>query len=399
MLFLRLFRESYIMALQAISVNKVRTFLSLLGITIGIFSIIAVFTVFDSIEMKLRKNIESLGSNVLYITKWPWVGSSDFPWWKYIKRPESKVDEMEVIKKKSVLADAVAYYVAINRNIKYNTRTFDNAAVIAASYDMDKAFALNVDQGRYFTQIECQAGRPVAIVGADIAEKLIGNPNALGDRITLFGQKVEIIGMLKKVGGGSFDRSTDNWVIIPVNFGRNYININQGHLEASIIVMARANVTNDDLRDEVRGIMRSVRKLKPTIEDDFEINESSAITKQFQSVFGVISLVGWLIGGFSLLVGGFGIANIMFVSVKERTPQVGIQKSLGAKKYFIMLQFLFEAVFLALLGGILGLLIVWGLTFAASSAMKIDLVLTLKNISLGIGVSGAIGLISGLFHE
>jgi putative ABC transport system permease protein len=397
MLFIRLFRESYLMAINAIAINKVRTFLSLLGITIGIFSIIAVFTVFDSIEIQLRKNIESLGSNVLYIQKWPWMGGPDFPWWKYIKRPETRVTELEEIKKRSNLSDAAAYYVAVSRTIKYKNKVFENAAVISGSFDIDKVFAFTIAQGRYFSQLEAQNGRAVAIVGFDIADKLLGNTAAIGQKINIFGQQVEIIGILKKVGGGTFDRSTDSWVIIPVDFGRNYVNLNKGDLEASIMVRARPGVMNDELRDELRGIMRSVRKLKPSVEDNFEINESSVIEKQFESVFGVISIVGWIIGGFSLLVGGFGIANIMFVSVKERTPQIGIQKSLGAKNFFILSQFLFEAVFLAVLGGILGLLIIFLLTLLVNASTSMTLVLTLKNISIGVGVSAIIGLISGLF--
>jgi putative ABC transport system permease protein len=168
------------------------------------------------------------------------------------------------------------------------------------------------------------------------------------------------------------------------------------NLQGTIIVKAKPAVSLDEMRDELTGIMRAVRKLKPKAEDNFVINQTDIISKGFDQLFGVIALVGWIIGGFSLLVGGFGIANIMFVSVKERTRLIGIQKSLGAKKYFIMLQFLFEAIFLSLLGGILGLIIVFILSFTISHVFDWSLVLTQKNILLGIFVSAFIGFVSGL---
>ena len=217
----------------------------------------------------------------------------------------------------------------------------------------------------------------------------------MGQRIKVFGQKVEIIGLLKKQGNVNFGPGNDNMVMLPVNFARNFIDIKRDNIGATIMVRAKPNVGNDELTDELTGVMRSLHKLKPGVEDDFSVNETSAISKQFDSLFKIVSIVGWIIGGFSLLVGGFGIANIMFVSVKERTAQIGIQKAMGAKNYFILLQFLFEAIFLALFGGILGLAIIYLLTLAVSAALDMKLILTTGNIMLGIGVSGAIGLISG----
>jgi len=397
MLFLRLFRESYLFALKAIAVNKVRTFLSLMGITIGIFSVISVLTVFDSIEITIRKSVESLGNNVLFIQKWPWGGGEDYPWWKYMKRPETRPQEEEEIVKRSNLTAAAGYYFATMKNVKYQGNTYENAAIVAASYDYDKVQAFNIDQGRYFTFQESQTGRPVAIVGHDITNEIMGNADPMGKQILVFGRKVQIIGTFKKEGNDNFGQSSDKWVLIPVNFGRNFIDLNSFNIESAILVRGKPNIPNDELRDELTGIMRSIRKLKPGAEDNFAINEMSIVTQLFDQVFRVISLVGWIVGGFSLLVGGFGIANIMFVSVKERTAQIGIQKSLGAKNYFILLQFLFEAIFLALLGGILGLLIIYAGTVIVSKMADMTLMLTSKNIILGLSVSGFIGLVSGLF--
>lgn len=397
MLYLRLIRESFVFARQAIVANKVRTFLSLLGITIGIFSVISVLTVFDSIEMKLRKNIEELGSNVLFVQKWPWEMGGDIPWWDYMKRPETRFQEMEEIQKRSNLTDAAAYYVATRRNIKLNGITFEDAIIIAASHEYEKVETVDLSQGRYFTLAESQGGRSVAVVGTKIIKELIGEADAIGKELSIFGRKVEIIGIFKEEGDNAFGGSKDNWVMMPVNFGRNFIDLNSHNLEASIMVRGKKNITNEALRDELTGIMRSVRKLKPGIKDNFAINETSMITKGFDQIFGVIAIVGWIIGGFSLLVGGFGIANIMFVSVKERTAQIGIQKSLGARNAFILQQFLFEAVFLSILGGLFGLLLIYIGTLIVTNFAGMELVLSVRNIVIGLSVSAFIGLVSGLF--
>jgi putative ABC transport system permease protein len=398
MLYLRLIRESFAFAMQAIVANKVRTFLSLLGITIGIFSVISVLTVFDSIEMKLRKNIEELGSNVLYIQKWPWGGGADFAWWEYMKRPETRLQEMEEIQKRSSLAEATGYYVATERNIKTNGVTFENATIIGASHEYDKVNTVNLEKGRFFTLAESQGGRPVAIIGTKIIKELLPNViDPIGMQLTIFGRKVEIIGTFKEEGDNAFGGSNDRWVVLPVNFARNFIDLESQNIGSSILVKGKKGVSNEALRDELTGIMRSIRKLKPTVKDNFSINETSIITQAFDQVFGVVAIVGWLVGGFSLLVGGFGIANIMFVSVKERTAQIGIQKSLGARNAFILQQFLFEAIFLSMLGGLFGLFIIYIGTILVTKFAGLELVLTLKNIILGLSVSAIIGLVSGLF--
>ncbi|MHC1777196.1 MAG: ABC transporter permease [Lentimicrobium sp.] len=394
-IFVRLLRESYLFALSAIVVNKVRTVLSLLGITIGIFSIISVFTVFDSIERTLRDSINSLGSNVLFVQKWPWAFGGDYPWWKYMKRPEPTMADLQEIQRRSQAAEASTYLVQMNRTVKHAGSSVDNASVVAVSHDYSVVNSIEFADGRYFTAEESAGGRPVAIIGDEISQTLFSGTEPIGKRIKIFGQQLEVIGLLKKEGEKSFGNSNDNQVLIPVNFGRNFIDLKGDNIGAAIMVRGKPMVSNDELSDELTGIMRSVHKLKPGAEDDFSINETSVISKGFDQLFSVVSIVGWIIGGFSLLVGGFGIANIMFVSVKERTAQIGIQKSMGAKNYFILQQFLFEAVFLSIFGGIVGLLIIFIITKLISLTMDMNLVLTFGNIALGIGVSGLIGLVSG----
>ena len=396
MIILRLLRESFDFAIQAIIVNKLRTMLTLLGITIGIFSVISVFTVVDSLEHKIESSISELGSNVVYIQKWPWEFSMDFPWWKYVDRPVSKVREADEIIKRSQLTEAVSFVMSINKKVQSETSSSENTTVMGVMHDFDKTWAFSIEQGRYFSETELVSGRNVALIGPEIANVLFLNSVPLGKQIKIWGSKIQIIGVFKKKGEDSFGESTDNIVVLPARFIANYEVVDSEFNNPMIIVKAKENVSNEDLRQELRGIMRSIRKLKPYQEDNFAINESNMINKGFEQLFSILSLAGWFIGIFSLIVGGFGIANIMFVSVVERTNQIGIQKSLGAKRFFILSQFLFEAIFLSLIGGAFGLVLIFLGTLASTYLLDFSISLYLSNILLGLFVSFIIGIISGI---
>lgn len=393
MIYLKLLRESLIFAFNELIVNKVRTFLSLLGITIGIFSVIAVFTIFDSMEIYLRNSINSLGSNVLFIQKWPWM-DNNLEWWKIINRDEPSLDDLDAIKRNSELMEAATYMAGTSKTLKNGNNSMENIRVDAVSYDYPKIMSLDIERGRYFTELEANNGRGVALIGATVAEKLFPNEDALNKDIKIGGYKTYIIGIIKKKGGDAFGNSPDETIMVPVNYIRNFVNLRKSG-GSSIAVLAKSNISNEALRDELTGVLRSAHRIKPGDDDDFAINETSIISKGFDAFFGIIATIGWVIGGFSLLVGGFGIANIMFVSVKERINIIGIQKSLGAKNYFILFQFLFEAIALALIGGLLGLLIVFLLVVIVNAVFDFGMVLTLGNIMLGILVSSFIGLVSG----
>jgi len=394
MIFLKLLKESFIFALQAIIVNKTRTSLSLLGITIGIFSVISVFTIFDSMETSIRTSINSLGNNVLFVQKWPWSMGGEYPWWKYLKRPQPKISELNEISRRSITSEKSAFMIDVQRTIKFENNSINDVVVLAVSQDYNEVMPFNLSTGRYFTPIESKSGRNVIIIGSEIAENLFGNINPIGKKLTVFGRKLQVIGIMTKEGDDMFGNSSDNQVIVPINFARNVVDIR--NINSTIIVKAKPYISNEEMLDELTGILRSMRKLKPSAENNFAINETDIISKGFDSLFGVIASVGWIIGGFSLLVGGFGIANIMFVSVKERTNIIGIQKSLGAKRYFILLQFLFESIFLSLFGGVIGLLIVFLLSLIISASTEMLLNLTSENIIIGLLVSGFIGLFSGI---
>lgn len=369
--------------------------MSLLGITIGIFAIISVFTVVDSMEKKIRTNIESLGNDVLFIQKWPWSFGSDYPWWKYMNRPVPKIDDMDAIKRKSNGAEDVAFMASTSRTVEHLNSSIEGIGILAVTQDYDKCMAVDIADGRYFSELESNGGKNVAIIGDYIAENLFWNTDPIGKDIKIFGRKVKIIGVLKKKGENMFGDNSDKEAILPINFVRNFLDIRSDNADPLVIVKTKKGVSNEELKDELTGIIRSEHRLKPLAEDDFAINETSLLTQGFESLFSVISIVGWIIGGFSILVGGFGIANIMFVSVKERTSIIGIQKSLGAKRYFILFEFLFEAIILSLIGGIVGLLIVYAGTQIVSAFFNLTFTLGLGNIMMGIITSGIIGIVSG----
>lgn len=395
MIFIRLLKESFEFAVQAIIVNKLRTILTLLGITIGIFSVISIFTVVDSLEHKIESSIENLGSNVVYIQKWPWEFSMDFPWWKYVDRPVTKVKEADEIMKRSQLAEAVTFMMSTNKKVQYESVISENTSIMGVMQDFDKTWAFSIDEGRYFTETELLNGRNVAIMGPEIAKILFSTISPLNREIRIWGAKIEVIGLFQKKGEDGFGESTDKLIVLPARFVANYEIIDSEMNNPMIVVKANKGIPNADLSEELRGILRSVRKLKPYQEDNFAINEANMINKGFEQLFSILSIAGWFIGLFSLLVGGFGIANIMFVSVVERTNQIGIQKSLGAKRFFILSQFLFEAIFLSLIGGSFGLILIFLGTLASTYLLDFPISLYGSNILLGLFVSFIIGIISG----
>ncbi len=395
MVFLGLFRESILFALNALVVNKLRTFLSLLGITIGIFAIITVFTITDSLEQNLRKSVQSLGDDVVFVEKWPWTFGPDYPWWKYINRPLPDYTELDNILRKCDGAQSAAFTINANITVKYKSSSIENVTLVCASHQYDKVKNFEIAEGRYFTDIESSAGRPVAIIGDVLAHSLFPFQSVLGQFIKVNGAKVMVIGVFKKEGESILGGSNDTQVLVPVQYARSLIDIRSENLDPVIMVRAKKGITNDELIDELTGLMRSIRKLHPMADDNFALNQTSLISNQFDSLFDIVGVAGWIIGGFSILVGGFGIANIMFVSVKERTNIIGVQKSLGAKNYFILLQFIFESVFLSLIGGVIGLLIVYVITVTAGDTFGMEITLSRSNIILGFTISILIGLVSG----
>ena len=394
-LYLRLFFESVSFAVNALLVNKLRTVLSLLGVTIGIFSIIAVFTMVDSLEKEVRGSVESLGDNVVFVQKWPWGFDGSYPWWKYMNRPQPNYDEFKWLQKQSRFADNISMIYGFSRTTSYKTKTANNTTILAATYDYDKIKAFDV-YGRYFSLQESATGAPVCILGALVATSLFGDVYPIGKKIKIGEFNVEVIGVFEPEGSSLVGESLDEQVLIPMNFGRKIVDVDLGRGNPAILVKAKPEVSNPQLKDEITILMRSIRRIKPKADDTFALNEISVLSNAFDGLFGMINTTGFIIGLFSILVGGFSIANIMFVSVKERTNIIGIQKSLGAKNSFILFQFLTEAIILCLIGGGFGLLIIFFGTVGFSQLLDMNLYLSLKNITIGIMISVVIGLVSGI---
>ena len=388
-------KESLSFALHSLWSNKLRSFLSLLGITVGIFSIILVFTLTDSMERNIKTSIESLGSDVVFVQKWPWSFGSDYPWWKYMNRPNAKFKELEYIDRRLSNIATPAYTInLIPGTFKYYNNSVTNANVQAVSHNWSQLRVVDFDKGRYFTEDESNSGRAVALIGSAIADGLFGGIEPIGKYIKVKGIKLKVIGVFKREGESLLaSTSLDNQMIIPINYARNIVNIDDERLNPTLMVKPKIGIAFEQVESELKSVMRAARKLKPSQDDNFALNKITLISKGLDTFFGILTKAGWLIGGLSILVGGFGIANIMFVSVKERTNQIGIQKSLGAKRYFILTQFLFESIILTFIGGALGMLIVWLLTILLSGTVGFNLFLSSSNIILGSVISITIGIV------
>lgn len=398
MLVLRLIYESILFALNSLTANKLRTFLSLLGITIGIFAIISVFTVIDSLERYIRDSLNSLGSNMVYVQKWPWAppeGETEYPWWKYLNRPVAEVDEVDEVIKRGKTIDNAAFFFGFNRTAQYGSSKIENATILASSEGLLEVWNLKITRGRYFSETEMRNGAPVAVIGHEIAKQLFDGMNPIDRTIKIQGYKFLIIGTYEQMGQDVFGTSMDKNIHISAVKSFYMVDVRDKDRGQTICVKAKDNVDNAKFVAELEGIMRNVRRLKPMEENDFALNEVSIISNQFDQFFAIFNLAGAIIGGFSIIVGGFGIANIMFVSVKERTKVIGIQKSLGAKKYFILLQFIFEAIVLSVIGGIVGLILIFIGTLIVNHSSDFTIVLTIGNIINGLVISSVIGFVAG----
>ena len=400
-LFLRLLKESLIFSFKSLVVNPIRTLLSLLGVTIGIFTIIAVLSTVDSLERSIKDNLSFLGTDNLRVEKWPWdFTNPGYEWWKFWKRPEPIYREYEFLRDNLSSAESVEIISSKGGvNVKYlnNSSSIDNlnGIVFENKFFNDWEFV----SGRFFTQNETLTGANAAIIGHKIMKDLFKTPeNAIGKQLKIKGRSFTIIGVQKEQGeafggGDSFDRQMS----IPFNSFKKIYKV--GRKGSGTVIRIKGISDNDpglvNLEYELKGLLRAKRGLKPIEEDNFAINRPEYLASFVSTIFSTISIAGWVIGSFSILVGGFGIANIMFVSVKERVPIIGLQKSLGAKKYFILMQFLFESSFLSIFGGLCGIFFVFLLTLPDLGSF--DLVISLKNVIIGVTISSLIGILAGFF--
>jgi putative ABC transport system permease protein len=383
------------MAIQELRMNKLRTFLSLLGITIGIFCIIAVFTATNSLERNIRKGLEALGSDVVFIQKWPWGDGGDYPWWKYVNRPQPEYRELRYMTEKAHTVEYAAFaFSSGNKRVDYKGESMEGVEFLPVTADYTKIQSLKIIAGRFFIGKE-NDGANVAVLGGNIWEGLFGNAEeALGKVIRVAGRPVKIVGVLKKKGSGMDAINYDNSVIVPYIFGRTVVD-ERRYGDPFLIVKAKPGVAVAEMKDELTGVMRGLRRLGPTDEDDFSLNEITSASGSLDSIFLKINIGGLVIAAFALIVGGFGIANIMFVTVKERTNIIGLKKAIGARRKVILMEFLLEAIMLCLVGGGLGLLLVFLITVAINSFDFFPVALTFQNIMIGLSVSTVVGIIAG----
>ena len=396
LIYLRLLKESFSFAISALSNNKLRTFLSLLGVTIGIFSIIAVLAAVDSLDRNIKENLSGLDKNTMYLTKYSF-GPTEVPRWQRDNFPQTEYDDYEFIKRNIPDIEAAAYVMfGASETVKYGAETIAGVDITPVSQEIYEINDLKIGEGRFYTESESVTGSPVIVLGHSVSENLFGDSNPIGKEIRVYGRKLTVIGVLKKFGTSIFE-SPDDKAYVPANFVRRFRNGGANGIPGAIIIKPIEGVDMGAFESVMKQKFRIYRGLKADEPDNFFVNKMSGMTDAIDSIIGTMNFMGWIISGFSLLVGGFGIANIMFVSVKERTNLIGIQKAMGAKNRFILFQFLFEAIILAVIGGLIGLGLVWIVSQIASSFTgDFEFVLSLGNMFLGFVLSTIIGLISGV---
>ena len=386
------------MSVQELNNNKLRSSLSLIGIAFGIFCIIGVLATVGSLEAKIQSDIESLGTNTIYIMKWPIGGGDEYPWWKYVNRPQPKLSELKFVKEKCTLAKYVCSFHSTSATVTYENNQLNNVGIFGVSEEFAQMQTINVEYGRYLNPTEFLRGNAVGVIGYDNAEKLFGKAErAVGKSVTFDGKKVVIVGVLKKQGqsfGPGFDY--DFCLIVSYNFYASIYDVTNPYNDSFIMVNGKDGVTSTALIDELEGIMRQVRRLKPTEEDNFALNDIHVFSQQVSGFFGQVDIGGAVIAFLSLLVGGFGVANIMFVTVRERTSQIGLKKAIGAKRKTILLEFLLESAFLCIIGGIMGLLMVGGLALVLGGILPFPIVISTNVMILAFMICIILGILSGI---
>lgn len=385
-------------AFQQLRVNKLRTFLSLLGITIGIFCIIAVLTVIDSMKNNIEKEMASLGSDVLYINRWPWMDEGGvYKWWEFWRRPSMSLTELNAVEKNVPEAQMVTLcFGTSGETVKHLDREVSGVPAYAVTTDFDKLQNIEIEEGRYLSLSELNGGSSTTVIGWQLYQDLFpGNTNPLNETVSLKGKKLTVVGVMKKSGQNMAGFDFDNGLVYPYLAASAIYDIRSLSFDPVLMIKARSGKSIEELKYEVEGVLRKSRKVRPGEANDFAINQLSQVSERLDLLFGTINVVGWVIAGFSLLVGGFGIANIMFVTVRERTKIIGLKKAIGAKPSVILMEFLIEAVTLCLVGGLVGILVVLLLSLVMNYGLDFPVTLSVKNFFIGVGTSALVGVLAG----
>ncbi|MEJ7627224.1 MAG: ABC transporter permease [Ferruginibacter sp.] len=393
---LNILGSSLRLTMQELRVNKLRTALSLTGIAFGIFCIIGVLAAVNSLERNIQSEVKTLGSNTIYIDKWDYSGGPDQPMWKFRARPIAKYEEAEMVRQRSVLLEDISYLMQNGASISHKDDVIQNAGVYGITESQMTIQPIKFETGRFFSSSEFNAGANVCLIGFENAENLFGTTErALGKQVEVKGKKVSIVGVIKKEGKNFIGWDYDNCIMLTYKFSKQVFDERNGN--PILIAKGKEGVTTDALSDELKGIMRQVRRLSPRQEDNFSLNSVEAFSKAITGFFSVLNVVGGIIGGISLIVGLFGIANIMFVTVKERTSIIGLKKAIGAKKSSILFEFLLEAITLCLMGGAIGLFFVYIGTLISSHLLKFPIYISLPMLIISVVVCLVVGTLAGIF--
>lgn len=399
----RIFYESVRQAIQQLLGNKLRTLLSLSGITIGIFCVIMVLSAVDSLEANIQQSFQQLGDDVVYVSRIPWGESpEEGDFWKYQRRPETNYQDYEAIVERVQTAAKATFTLFLGGTTLEAANTDASGVfVIGVTEDYRDLFGLEFYKGRYFTPAEFYKGSNRIILGYEAARVLFlpGEP-VVGQYVKMKGQRLQVVGVLQKEGKDLINPlDFDDAALIPYQTAQPFVNLRKAGFNrgrTSISVKAKKGVRLETLKAELTGVLRSRRRIRPTEDDDFALNTLSIVSQLFENVFGIIRLAGYLIGFFAIIVGGFSVANIMFVSVKERTRLIGIKKALGAKNYVILMEFLVESIILCLIGGFIGLIFVVLGAQLATNIAEYEIFLSPANAARGLGIATASGVVAGI---
>jgi len=379
--------EGLRISVHAIVANKLRAALTTLGIVIGIVTVSLMAMAIDGLRQTFMRSVSALGADVFYVERFPWERVEAF--WKIKNRPDFKVSDGKTILAESTHALAVSVEASANLPVRYRDRSSSGVWTVGNNEQSALVRQLNPKEGRFFTEAEVLGARPVCVLGSELADKLFPMGGAVGERIQIGDKNFDVIGVNEKFGQFLFG-NMDNQVIIPITrFTSDFIS--RPYVFFMVKVRDRAKMS--EAMEEARGIVRKLRRVPPGAEDDFAINQQDMIIKEFDKVGAVIASVGLFVTGLALFVGAIGIMNIMFVSVAERTKEIGIRKAIGAKRRTILIQFLIEAAVICLIGGLIGLGIAWGVSIGVKKYLPATMSATVAG--LAILMSLITGLVAG----
>jgi len=390
MTFLTELKEGFGISWGAIRANKLRSMLTTLGIIIGVVTVTLMGSAITGLDKAFLRNISMIGADVLYVERFSWFTDSQEAWLKMQRRRPISLTQADALPPLLTLARAVAPVAGTQEPVRYKKRSSSGVYVIGSTEQYLFTASVGLTQGRFFSATESEGGRPVCVIGCQVATNLFQRASPLGERIMVGGVSFEVIGELEKQGTFLGLFSLDNQVIVPLSQFRAGF---WREPDYQIQVKVRELAALDEAREELRMAMRKVRRLEPDQPDDFSVNQQDQFVKIFHKLGGTIAAVGLFITGLSLFVGGIGIMNIMFVSVAERTREIGIRKAIGARRRTILVQFLIEAASICLLGGLLALAIAWPLTWIIQKFLPTNLSLPIVGIALLVSL--VTGLVAG----